>query len=235
MPTKLLLSALLVVTHFLHSQTNPAGLIICKQTEIRTEPFSKGSVTCKVKGIKQVEVIEVTKEVDGKGKKSRCKTFPWVKVKWAGDSTGWVSGKYLYDSQTDEDFITPASTFTFRNKNYQLLVFLNYGYPPWDAEGETGCSFFLYTFIYDLETQKYYPVIDPLSQKKEIYMDIRYEYTWMEKIEAIRSDSTSIYIDIAIRYRGDYKGGRSHVSYTLQWTGNAFQVASYIKGEDQWD
>src|SRR5436309_1250113 len=72
------------------------ALIIGDGVRIRDQGNAKGTEVSKVHGQREVTIIEEGKKRDGLGKTDNCESYPWIKVKWEGDSTGWIYGKYVY-------------------------------------------------------------------------------------------------------------------------------------------
>lgn len=199
------------------------ALIIGEGVRIRSDATAKGKEKSKVYGNRQVEIIEVGKTLDGLGKDDMCEKYPWIKVNWQSDSTGWVYGKYVYYNDTDESYITKESTFTFQSKNYQLLLYRNYGYPPGDENGLTGCAYTFLVYIYDISSNKYYQVKDNKSKKDQINMVLYSNDGIGERVSEVKGVDNAIHIFIDI----SYQDGGAEAFYILNFRDGSFNVTDY--------
>lgn len=209
------------------------GLIIGDAVRIRSEANVKAKEVSKVYNMREVEILEVSEKWDDLGKKEMCSRYKWVKIKWEGDSTGWVYGKYCFKNEASSGLLTKDTQFQFYGTSCQIQIYQNYEYPVGDEEGLTGCNNTLRVYIYDEKTSNYYSINDSFSKKEEgeTKMVFYSNDALGEAIDGIKVEGEKIKVNVQIGYQS---GGASAV-YTIIYKNGVFSVASYTKSEVKLD
>ncbi len=228
---KILLMGSIAFMGILTAQST-AGLIIGEGVRIRTEGSAKGKEVSKVYGMRSVEIVEVSEKWDDLGKKDdMCQRHKWVKIKWAGDSTGWVYGKYCYQNDGSSCLLTKETSFLLKNVAYQLMIFQNYEYPVGDEQGLTGCNNTYKIMIYEVSSKNYYLIKDSKSKETESLMVFYSNMGQGENIKKISVQEDKIIIDVFI----NYQEGSATSAYTIEKNGGVFQVSNYQLSEVKYD
>ncbi len=211
--------------------TEYKSFIVGEGVRIRSEGSAKGKEISKVHGIRQVKIVEEGGKWDDLEKNNMCDRHKWVKVKWAGDSTGWVYGKYAYFDDREGGELYEKTTFIYHNISYEIAAYRNYGYPVGDEEGLTGCSYSYLVFIKTAESNKYYQVKDVMSKENETNMILYSNDGIGEQISkvTIEGDQIIVHVDIS------YQEGGANATYNLRFLNGEFKVVAYNKTEIKMD
>jgi len=229
---KIALICLLITSSAIFSQSIP-GLIIGDGVRIRSEGNASSKEVSKFHGMHQVEILEVSSTWDDLGKNEMCSRYKWVKIKWEGDSVGWVYGKYCYRNNGISCFTTKKTRFEFSGGLYHIMALANYEYPVADEDGLTGCNNTYKIFLYEEKTSSYYSINDAYSKKEngETTMVLYSNEGIGENISKIevQSDKIIVYVDIT------YQEGKSNAIYSIQSKNGGFKVSGYVKAETKYD
>lgn len=216
---KIILLVVFQVAAICYSQSHP-GLIVGDAVRIRSSASVKGKEISKVYGQRKVEIIQESDKWDDLGKKDEmCSKHKWVKVKWDGDSTGWVYGQFIYEIDPHENAQKP---FMFNQQTYQVVSVKNYNYPPMDEEGLTACTWWYRIYIKDAQGN-YSPVYDVKSKENFNIMTLESSDGAVESITSVNVDHNKIIITVEIGYQ---EGGATAV-YTITRNDEKFSVSDY--------
>lgn len=212
---------------FLNAQFLNNGIIIGEGVRIRSTGSAKGTEISKVHGMRSVEILQEGDKWDALGKEDMCERHKWVKVKWEGDSTGWVYGKYVYFDNLNKKEGTPKFVFNLGNIDYRLSTFQNYTYPIADEEGITGCGYMYLVMIKPIGSNQYVKINDAMSKKDQSYMVLEDDDGINEQITKVRVENEQIIVEVEI---GHQDGSASSV-YKLRLINGQFNVVSYKSTE----
>jgi hypothetical protein len=229
MKTRVCTILFLMISSAAWTQTN-AGLIIGEGVRIRTQPTIKSKEISKVFGMRLVSIVEEGEKWDALGETDQCEQHTWVKVKWEGDSTGWVYGKYCFKRNDARCLVNSNNNVLWMGKNYTVCIFANYQYPIANADGITGCGDVLKLMIYDPATLQYYPVKDTVSKKNQSTLVLYDSDGIAERIQQISIKNNQLMLDVDIGYQ---EGMRTAI-YAIKKTGNGFEVVEYNQSDVQY-
>ncbi len=223
---KLCLLLLILTSHHLFSQT--PGFLFGDGVRIRSTGSTKGKEVSKLYGLYEVLILEVSSQPDGLGKTDNpCEMFPWVKIKWHPDSTGWVYGKYIYH-ESEENTIKEGLSFDVGGDQCTLKAVLNYGAPSSDEnEGLTGCDQEYLILVFNPGDLSFTPIKDSKSKEGETYMKLFSGEGGGEQITATDNENSNIVLYTQI-YLQD---GGSQGVYTIKRTGSKYEVINYQKNQ----
>ena len=208
------------------------AIIIGEGVRIRSEGSAKGKEISKVYGKREVTIMEESRKRDDLGKKNDCESYPWIKVKWEGDSTGWVFGKYIYYNDQGGVLNDGGGDFLLQKRIYKILTYRNYSYPVADDNGLTGCGLFYYVVLYCAETKKYHLIKDTKSKEGFTYMSLFNDDSGGEAIYMNKGeDDGSMRFFVTI----SYQMGGAEAYYIFKYSGGTFIVTEYNKSETKMD
>jgi hypothetical protein len=220
---KVTLILTIVVSNMCFAQSTHPGLIVGDAVRIRESGSAKAKEISKVYGSRNVEIVEESKSWDDLGKKDdMCARHKWVKVKWQGDSTGWVYGKYILEANPDKNVLLD---FSFKETKYKLVLFKNYSYPVGDDEGLTGCIWWYKVYFWNIDADSYLPVYDNLSKKEFTTMTLESSDGAYEVIKSMHSDNKKIYVKTEI----GFQEGGAEADYIIEWKKDRFEVTSFVQ------
>jgi Bacterial SH3 domain len=212
---------------FAFAQTAELGLVIGDGVRVRSKPTVKSKEIGKFSGIHAVTILQEWVEWDNLGKKDLCDKHKWVKVKWEGDSTGWVYGKYVYFDNRIKIEGAPKFIFNLNNTNYHLTTFQNYTYPIADEEGITGCGYMYQVMITKEGTNNYVQIKDVISKKNETHMVLEDDDGINEQIRMVKLENEQIIVEVNI----GHQDGSASAIYTIRYLNGQFNVVGYESTE----
>lgn len=232
MRTKFIFILLILPVIAMAQTSTYKAIIIGDGVRIRDQGNAKGTEVSKVHGKREVTIIEEGKKRDGLGKTDDCESYPWIKVKWAGDSTGWVYGKYIYYNDQGGIQNDGGGDFLFQKKTYKILTYRNYSFPVADDNGLTGCGLDYHVVLFCNENKKYYLIKDSKSKEGYTYMSLKNDDSGGEAIYSTKGeDDGSITFFVTI----SYQMGGAEATYSIKYIGGSFTVTEYSKSETKMD
>lgn len=226
---KNLLIIFLFITSFIYAQ-KPAAFIVGDGVRIRNAGNTKSEEISKVNGIRKVEIIQESKKWDDLGKKEDiCNKHKWVKIKWEGDSSGWVYGKYCYQSTGTTGFSTNKTGFHLNGSSYVVQLYKNFEYPVADEEGITGCNNSYRVYFYNETNNQFFVIKDDFSKKQynEKNMVLYSSDGISESIADLKviGDKIIIYVTVG------HQDGTGKSTYTIVQNNGEFMVTEYLNEE----
>lgn len=222
------LFAIFLITHVCYSQTNN-GFIIGENVNIRETGNVKGNLVKKVNGNQKVEIIQLSENRDGLGNTDRCEMYPWVKVKWSSDSTGWVYGKYIYQINETGNFIKPGVVLNIKNEYYKFGYAVNYSYPSIDSEGLTDCIPEHFLVMYNANDKSYFLIENDVIENGYKFVNLFSNYGIDEKLTDAKSENEKYYLRISQNYQ---EGCSFRIIYIQKTGKDKFKVSSYFQSEE---
>ena len=168
--------------------------------------------------------------------------YPWIKVKTAGGTEGWIFGKFVYRFEGGEDYKEVkkhhGKTFKFDEERYQFGIGFDFSYTPMDDEGLTGCENTAIPFFHQEGIDRVQTIITKktdgrdweLAANKNGYWTLMAGAGYIESL----SDVVQILWGVRVNYFAEYQEGTAEGQIDIKRQNNKF-YASYIKYNSKYE